>query len=100
MSSYFLVTRAWGPAWDPAKPRREQPGWNEHAAFMDALVADGFVLVGGPVGDVDTGRAVTLVRAASEEEVRARFAADPWPEELLTIESVEPWALWLRGAAP
>jgi hypothetical protein len=26
---------------------REQEGWDEHARFMDALVDDGFVLLGG-----------------------------------------------------
>jgi uncharacterized protein YciI len=93
---YFLVTRAWGPAWDPTRPRRGQDGWDEHAAFMDALVDEGFVVLGGPVGDVDTGRALLVVRAESEEAVRERLAADPWPAELLTIESAEPWSVWLR----
>jgi uncharacterized protein YciI len=97
VADYFLVTRAWGPAWDPARPRRGQDGWREHAAFMDALVAEGFVVLGGPVGDVDTGHAVLAVRAESEEAVRERLAADPWPQELLTIEDVEPWSVWLRA---
>jgi uncharacterized protein YciI len=95
--AYFLVTRAWGPAWDPTRPRRAQDGWEEHAAFMDELVDDGFVILGGPVGDVETGRAVNLVEAESEEAVRERLASDPWPEELLMIERVEPWTLWLRS---
>jgi uncharacterized protein YciI len=64
---------------------------------MDALTEEGFVVLGGPVGDVDTGRALLVVRAASEEAVRERLAADPWPETLLTIESVEPWTVWLRS---
>jgi hypothetical protein len=25
--------------------------WTEHAAFMDALAYDGFVVLGGPVGN-------------------------------------------------
>jgi hypothetical protein len=94
---YFLITRAWGPAWDPTRPRREQDGWDEHAAFMDSLVDEGFVVLGGPVGDVETGKAVNLVEAESEEAVRRRLADDPWPEDLLAIESVEPWTLWLRA---
>ena len=28
----------------------------------------------------------------------ARLAQDPWREELLTIESIRPWSVWLRGA--
>jgi hypothetical protein len=91
------VTRAWGPAWDPTRPRRAQDGWEQHAAFMDELVQEGFVILGGPVGDVETGRALNLVEAESEEAVRERLASDPWPEELLMIEQVERWTLWLRS---
>ena len=98
-ADYFLVTRAWGPAWDPTRPRRGQDGWDEHAAFMDGLAAEGFVVLGGPVGDVDTGHALLVVRAESEEAVRERLATDPWPEELLTIESIDPWSVWLRWHA-
>jgi hypothetical protein len=99
MADYFLVTRACGPAWDPARPRRGQDGWDQHAAFMDALVDEGFVVLGGHVGDVDTGRALVLVQAESEAAVRERLAGDPWPEDLLTIESVERWSIWLGAGA-
>jgi uncharacterized protein YciI len=99
VAGYFLVTRGWGPAWDRARPRRGQDNWDEHAAFMDALAEEGFVVLGGPVGDVDTGRTVLVVRAESEEAVRERLAGDPWPEDLLTIESIEPWSVWLRSRA-
>jgi hypothetical protein len=64
---------------------------------MDELVQEGFVILGGPVGDVETGRALNLVEAESEEAVRERLASDPWPEELLMIEQVERWTLWLRS---
>ena len=64
---------------------------------MDALVRDGFVVLGGPVGEVETGRVLLVVEAASEDAVRERLAGDPWPEELLTIESVAPWTVWLRS---
>jgi uncharacterized protein YciI len=97
VADYFLVTRVWGPAWDPTKSRREQDGWDEHGAFMDALVAEGLVVLGGPVGEVDTGPTLQVVAAGSEAEVRARLAEDPWPEELLRTESVEPWTVWLRA---
>lgn len=29
----------------------EQEKWGEHAAFMNALVKDGFIVLGGPLGD-------------------------------------------------
>lgn len=61
---------------------------------MDRLVAEGFILLGGPVGD--RSRTLHLVEAADEDEVRRRLAEDPWaPAGLLEAGSIEPWALWL-----
>jgi uncharacterized protein YciI len=96
VADYYLVERAKGPAWDHTRLRREQAGWDAHAAFMDALVEEGFVVLGGPIGEGDGDNALLVVEADGEEAVRARLAEDPWPEEVLTIESVRPWSVWLR----
>lgn len=96
--AYFLVTRGWGPAWDPERPRRAQDGWDEHAAFMDGLAARGTVLLGGPVGDdVDVGDALLVVSADDDAAVHAALAPDPWSGTLLTTKSVQRWSLWLRA---
>lgn len=59
---------------------------------MDALVDDGFVIIGGPL----PGGALHAVEAADERAVRERLTADPWvPAGLLEIESVREWPLWL-----
>jgi uncharacterized protein YciI len=90
----FAVTLVRGPGWDASRGIREQRDWEAHAAFMDGLVDDGFLLVGGPVGD--QRQTLHVVEAADEAEVRRRFAADPWAGPgLLEIGSIEPWALWL-----
>jgi uncharacterized protein YciI len=95
----FAVTLVHGPGWDPARPIRQQDSWDEHAAFMDCLVDDGFIVVGGPLGD--GSRTLHLVAADDERAVASRFAADPWATaDMLRIGSVEPWALWLDGRAP
>jgi uncharacterized protein YciI len=61
---------------------------------MDSLVDAGFLILGGPVGD--GAQTLHAVEAASEDEVRARFAEDPWASAgLLRIGSIERWALWL-----
>jgi uncharacterized protein YciI len=92
----FLVTTVHGPAWDLSLPIREQMDWAAHAAFMDGLVGEGFVLLGGPL--VDGRHAVLVVDARSEEEVRRRLAEDPWaPTGMLAIEAVERWRIWLGG---
>ena len=97
MGDYYLVERGKGPSWDHSRGRRDQAGWDEHAAFMDALVEDGFVILGGPVGEGDGETTMLVIDADSEETVRRRLGEDPWPEELLTIESIRPWSVWLRG---
>jgi len=97
----FAVRLVHGPGWDPLRPIRDQDGWDEHAAFMDGLVDDGFVILGGPVGDGE--QTLHVVQAADEKEIEARLAGDPWASAgLLRIGTIERWALWLdsRPANP
>lgn len=92
----FLVTiRRSGRQWDAALPLEEQSGWDGHAAFMDALVDQGFLVLGGPLADGD--RVVHAVEAESQDEVRATLARDPWSETHLIIEAIEPWEIRLDG---
>lgn len=94
--AYFALTTTHGPGWDSSRPIREQPAWDEHAAFMDGLVDDGFIVVGGPLGNGD--RTLHLVAADGAGQIEARMAQDPWATmRLLEICSIEPWALWLDG---
>jgi uncharacterized protein YciI len=97
VADYFLVERAKGPAWDHSRPRREQQGWEEHAAFMDGLAEEGFIVLGGPIGEGDGENALLVVDAKDEAEVRARLANDPWPEELHATVSIQPWTVLLRA---
>jgi uncharacterized protein YciI len=96
MPDYWLVETARGPAWVPETSRRQQPGWDAHAAFMDALVEEGFVVLGGPVGELEGDEALLVVDAQDEQEARTRLAADPWADGVLSIRSVRSWAIWLR----
>lgn len=98
MAGYFLVRRARGAAWDHSLQRREQVGWDEHAAFMDALVAKDIVILGGPVGEGDGEDAVLVVRMDNEAAVHRHLAGDPWGNDMLTTKSVEPWTVWLRAS--
>ena len=94
MPTYIAVRRVRGPAWNAAVPMRAQAQWAEHAVFMNALAAEGFVVLGGPLG---SGEEVLLVvDSASEQVVRHALAADPWSGAgLLEIKSVEPWTILL-----
>jgi uncharacterized protein YciI len=73
----------------------EQSGWPAHAAFMDALVADGFVVLGGPLAD--ERRVVLAIEAESEDTVRATLERDPWSETHLVVDVIEPWTIRLDG---
>jgi uncharacterized protein YciI len=89
-----LVHYAPGQAWLPGTARRDQPGWADHAAFMDALVASGAVLFGGPI---DEQRAV-VVFGPEEHEVSRMVADDPWVDGqagVLIVSAIEPWTLSL-----
>ena len=99
MPTYLTVRRVRGPAWDAALPMRSQIRWAEHAAFMNALAAEGFVVLGGPLG---SGEEVLLViDAPSKEAARERLATDPWSTAgLLQIARVEPWTVLLDGRRP
>ena len=94
MTEFFVARLAYGGPWDWTKDMREQVGWDEHARFMNDLVASGFILLGGPL---EGGReTLHVVSADSEEEVRARLAEDPWaPNGLLTPVSIERWTVLL-----
>ena len=95
----FAVTTAMGVNWNHARDIREQPFWDEHAAFADQLVARGFVILGGPIGSgADDDIALLAVEAADESAVYAVFDADPWRvHQVFRIKSVWPWTLWLDG---
>ena len=97
MPDYFLVRLVNGPEFDPSRARREQELWDEHAAFMDELLDEGVVVLGGPIGDVDTEDVLLVVNVADEAEIRERLAPDPWANGILQIESVRPWTVWLRA---
>jgi uncharacterized protein YciI len=92
----FALTTVHGPNWDESRGIREQDGWDEHAAFMDGLVADGFLLLGGPVGDFR--QTLHAIEASNPDEIERRMAEDPWAHAgLLVVGSIRPWKLWLDG---
>jgi uncharacterized protein YciI len=91
---HVVLTRS-GPEWLRGRPLEEQSGWPEHASFMDGLVDDGFLVLGGPL--VDEHRVVHAVEAESEEAVRATLARDPWSGTHLVVEEIEPWTIRLDG---
>src|SRR5579863_10417147 len=95
---FHVVIRRSGPEFDHSLPLEDQSDWEAHAAFMNELVATGFVILGGPLSDEQ--RVVHVVEAESEEAIRARLAADPWSGTHLVIDTIDPWTIRLDGRQP
>lgn len=91
---FFVVERRSGPQWDPDRALEEQSGWVEHAAFMDRLVEEGFVVLGGPLAD--ELRVILAIEATDADEVRDVLGRDPWSGSHLIVESVDAWTIRLR----
>jgi uncharacterized protein YciI len=92
----FAVINERGPNWDDNKPMEEHADWRAHAEFVNELVADGFIVLGGPL--VGTRDVLLIVRAESEAEIRNRLASDVWVVNgLLRQRQISPW--WLRLSA-
>jgi hypothetical protein len=98
-SVFFAVRLERGGPWDWSRDLREQDGWDEHARFMDSLVDEGFIVLGGPLaGEREILHAVS---APSAGAVRGRLAQDNWARTgMLTIKSIEPWTILLDGRTP
>ncbi len=94
--TFLVVLRRSGPEWKAGVPLEQQTGWDGHAAFMDKLVADGIVMLGGPLTN-DESRALLVVQGADEAAVRRVLADDPWHESHLVVDSVDAWTIRLDG---
>ena len=93
---FFAVRLQRGGPWDWSRDLRQQDGWDEHAAFMDELVDQGVIVLGGPLaGDREI---LHVIRADTEQAIRERLAQDNWSANgMLTITSIERWSILLDG---
>ena len=98
MPAFLVELHRSGASWRPSLPPEQQSAWPEHAAFIDALLDSGFIVLGGPLADQH--RVVMAVEADSEDDVRAVLAQDPWSGSHLVLASLEPWELRLDSRAP
>jgi len=98
MKNTFLAISSPGPNRDLSKGTREQPFWDEHAAFIDQLVEEDFILMGGPLVD-ESGMpqgALLIVNAEDEHDVKEKLKNDPWFQKgVLKLESVKRWQIFI-----
>ena len=96
MTTYYAAFLRPGTLWNPDKTVREQPFWNEHARFMDALFEEGKIILAGPFAD-RTGSLV-IVAADNAARVHEMFRSDPWAEQdVLVVADVKEWTIFLDG---
>jgi uncharacterized protein YciI len=96
MRRLFLVSQEHGGPWDWSKGLEEQALFAEHARFVDDLVREGVIVLGGPL---DEKLVLLVVDAQSEEDVRAHFLADPWVTNgMVAITAIRPWTVLLDSS--
>jgi uncharacterized protein YciI len=94
MGNTFIAISSAGLNRDLSKGTREQPFWDEHAQFINRLLEDGFIFMGGPL--VDEGGALLIVNAEDENEVKAKLENDPWyTHGILKLESIRRWQIFI-----
>ena len=94
MTTYYATFLRPGTGWDPDKPVREQPYWDDHARLMDSLFESGVIILAGPFAD-KTGSMV-IVAADNPNRVREMFRADPWTKhDVLVVFDVKEWTIFL-----
>jgi uncharacterized protein YciI len=96
-TTLFLVFRDPGPGWVPGRPTREQPGWDEHALFMDGIFERGRIVLAGPYAD--DSRVLLIVRASNRDEAAHLLDGDPWNATgILAPPEIIEWNVFLdRG---
>ena len=95
MKNVFLAISSAGFNRDFSKGARDKPFWDEHAKFIDQLVVEGFILMGGPLED--EGGALLILNAQDENEVREKLKNDPWTTHgILKLESVKRWQIFIN----
>jgi uncharacterized protein len=87
-----------GPTWRSG-PIREQEGWDEHALFVDELVAEGKFVMGGPFSD--NSGSLILFEGISADEARAVMDTDPFVANgVFVVEDVRDWTVFVDTLSP
>ncbi len=82
-----------GPTWQSGPPE-EQPGWDEHAAFIDDLIERGVFVMGGPYGDNSGSH--TILENVDAEQARELVLADPFVANgVFVLEDARAWNVYV-----
>jgi uncharacterized protein YciI len=88
----LVIFRA-GPAWESGPPE-DQPGWEAHAGFVDALREKGTFVMGGPFSDFSGS--VNLLEGLTAAEATELLATDPFVENgVFVVDSIRDWTVYV-----
>ena len=90
---FFLVQFTVGEAWVKEKPPHEQAYFADHSANLKRLRTEGKLLLGGRYSD----KGIIIVKAASEEAVRAEIDRDPSVANRTFAVAIHPFAPFYDG---
>jgi uncharacterized protein len=93
-----LVRWRAGPTWTSGAVD-DQPGWDEHAAFIDDLIERGIFVMGGPLADQRGSQ--TLLENVTEQEARELVLQDPFVANgVFELEEVRAWNVFVDELTP
>jgi uncharacterized protein YciI len=88
-----------GPAWERGEPVREQPGWDAHAEWVDALVEQGTMVMGGPFTD-NLGTMI-LLEGVDEADAARLVATDPFIHNgVFVLDEIREWTIFVDELTP
>ncbi len=97
-----LVMFKLGPAWVKDKPPMQQPGIQDHAAYMGKLIREGIMVIGGPLMEdpksMSFNGAMMILAADSPDSARQILEKDPARTAGL-LEIIEIRPLMVTGAS-
>ena len=87
-----------GPTWTSGSVR-EQPGWDEHVDFVDALVERGTMVMGGPFSDNSGSQ--SLLEGIGADEARRILEDDPFMKNgVFELDEIREWTIFVDEFTP
>ena len=87
-----------GPTWKSGPPE-DQLDWDAHADFVDALIADGTFVMGGPFSDFSG--TLVLFENVTVDEVRTIMEDDPFVKNgVFVVDDVRDWTVYVDRLTP
>jgi uncharacterized protein YciI len=82
-----------GPTWSSGSVR-EQPDWDAHAEFVDALVERGTFVMGGPFSD--NSGSMSLLEGIDADEARRILEDDPFMKNgVFELVEIREWDVFV-----